>query len=289
MPDEDWTKAPVDEFGLAYDHVDQHGWYRNLDPTVAQLAHLRDGDILVDYSGGTGILLDRLQLRVFDARIGTVVVDSSAKFLRVALEKFQDDPRVALRLLRFLGREAAAAARRGARPPAARAGRRRDRVDQRHAPLPRPRRDRQRRGWSAAPGRPVFINSGNIRNPRAERSEWILDETVWVVDDLAEGLVRTDPSYGAYRTRSTTPSAWPPTPPTATASSWSPAARLLRADVERAGLVVEDVREESIEAGVDDWFEFLAPTTTPCSAGSAAPSGSTARRRRRRRSPTGSG
>ena len=45
----------------------------------------------------------------------------------------------------------------------------------------------------------MLINSGNIRNPRARRSEWILDETVWVVGDLAEGLVRTDPAYAAYR------------------------------------------------------------------------------------------
>ena len=48
------------------------------------------------------------------------------------------------------------------------------------------------------PGGHVLINSGNIRNPRARRSEWILDETVWVVGDLAEGLVRTDPAYAAY-------------------------------------------------------------------------------------------
>ena len=54
IPDEEWTSAPLSEAGLAYDHVDEHGWYDNLNPSVAQLAeHLRDGDILVDYSGGT--------------------------------------------------------------------------------------------------------------------------------------------------------------------------------------------------------------------------------------------
>ena len=71
----------------------QHSWYRNLDPTVEELAHLlADGDILVDYSGGTGILVDRLKLRMFDTQAGAVIVDSSPKFLRVALEKFRDDP-----------------------------------------------------------------------------------------------------------------------------------------------------------------------------------------------------
>ena len=71
IPDEDWTHAPLGESGLAYDHVDEHGWYRNLDHTVEQLARTStDGDILVDYSGGTGILLDRLRLRIFDRRVG---------------------------------------------------------------------------------------------------------------------------------------------------------------------------------------------------------------------------
>src|SRR5690606_13618802 len=33
-PSEDWVLQPVDEFGLAYDSVERHGWYRNLDLTV---------------------------------------------------------------------------------------------------------------------------------------------------------------------------------------------------------------------------------------------------------------
>ena len=106
IPDEDWTRAPLSEAGLAYDHVDEHGWYDNLNPSVEQLAaHLQDGDILVDYSGGTGILLDRLRLRIFDRAVGTIVVDASAKFLRVAHEKYKDDPRFAARLLRFIKEE----------------------------------------------------------------------------------------------------------------------------------------------------------------------------------------
>ena len=93
----------MDAFGAAYDNVDHHSWYRNLDPTVEELAHLlTDGEILIDYSGGTGILLDRLKMRMFDTQAGAVIVDSSPKFLRVALEKFHDDPKVGFRLLRFL-------------------------------------------------------------------------------------------------------------------------------------------------------------------------------------------
>src|SRR5262249_13780790 len=49
------------------------------------------------------------------------------------------------------------------------------------------------------PGGMLFVNSGNVRNPRAKPNEWILDETVWVINDLAEGIVRTDPRFAAYR------------------------------------------------------------------------------------------
>ena len=39
---------------------------------------------------------------MFDTAAGAVIVDSSPKFLRVALEKFGDDPTVGFRLLRYL-------------------------------------------------------------------------------------------------------------------------------------------------------------------------------------------
>ena len=109
------------------------------------------------------------------------------------------------------------------------------------------------------PGGHVLINSGNIRNPRARRSEWILDETVWVVGDLAEGLVRTDPAYAAYRAdlddaeRMKAHAAYRdrvflrPRP-----------LDFYLETLELAGLKVESVREASIEAGVPDWYELLA-------------------------------
>ena len=53
------------------------------------------GDVLVDYSGGTGILARRLLDRIGERETGIVIVDASPKFLRLALEKLGDDPRVA--------------------------------------------------------------------------------------------------------------------------------------------------------------------------------------------------
>jgi SAM-dependent methyltransferase len=261
VPDDDWTTEPVDAFGTAYDSVDRHGWYRNLDPTVEELAHLLvDGDILVDYSGGTGILIDRLKLRMFDTQAGAVIVDSSPKFLRVALEKFRDDPKVGFRLLRFLKDEkrlqrlqevlGAELVERGV-----------DVIASTNAIHLYPELPDTVASWVRAlrPGGHVLINSGNIRNPRARQSEWILDETVWVVGDLAEGLVRTDPAYAAYRgdleddERMKKHAAYRdrvfllPRP-----------LDYYLETLELSGLKVESVREASIEAGVQDWFGLLS-------------------------------
>src|SRR6185369_2557680 len=45
----------------------------------------------------------------------------------------------------------------------------------------------------------VFVQSGNIRNPQAVPREWLLDETVWAIHDVALGLVRTAQRYEAHR------------------------------------------------------------------------------------------
>lgn len=260
VPDEEWTHQPLDTFGLQYDTVEQHGWYRNLDPTVEDLSrHLRAGHILVDYSGGTGILLDRLKLRIFDRQVGLLIVDSSPKFLRVALDKFRDDPRVAFRLLRWrkeerrldlleevLGPELLA---RGVDALAS--------TNAVHLYL-----DLQETvaSWARTlvPGGRAFVQSGNIRNPAARPNEWILDETVWAIHEAATGLVRNDARYAAYRA--------------VLDDEARLAAHVAFRDrvflpvrpldhylgcLERAGFAIERVEARPIEARVDHWFEFL--------------------------------
>ncbi|MET0909530.1 MAG: class I SAM-dependent methyltransferase, partial [Ilumatobacteraceae bacterium] len=261
IPDETWTTEPVDAFGASYDNVAQHSWYRNLDPTVEELAHLlADGDIFVDYSGGTGILVDRLKLRLFGIQAGAVIVDSSPKFLRVAMDKFGDDSRVGLRLLRYLADEkrlqrldevlGAELVERGV-----------DAVVSTNAVHLYPDLGDTVAAWlrTLRPGGHVLVNSGNIRNPRARPSEWILDETVWVVGDLAEGLVRTDPTYADYR------SALDDAERMAAHAEFRDKVfrhprplEVYLETFELAGLKVESVREASIEARVGEWYELLA-------------------------------
>jgi ubiquinone/menaquinone biosynthesis C-methylase UbiE len=260
LPDEEWVTQAPDAFGRQYDSVDNHGWYRNLDRTVAQLAdELSPGDVLVDYSGGTGILLDRLRLRVFDRPLGMAIVDSSPKFLRVAIDRFRDDPRVAFRLLRYRKEE-----------------KRLDRLDEVLDPALLDRRidaivstnavhlytdlAGTLASWGRVlrPGGKVFINSGNIRNPAARANEWILDETVYVVHEVASGLVRTDPRYSAYRGALDDPDRIRRhlafrdrvfVPPRALA--------FYEQELRAAGFEVVDVSNATIVADVDDWFEFL--------------------------------
>ena len=260
VPDEEWTRQEIDATALAYDHVDQHGWYSNLNPSVDEIAaHLRDGDVMLDYSGGTGILLDRARLRIFERQIGWLIVDASAKFLRVALEKYRDDPRVALRLLRFLKDEKRLQTldevlgeellTRGVDAIAA--------VNAIHL---YPDLREVASAWVRAlrPGGKVFINSGNMRNPRAAAAEWILDETVWVINDIAEGLVRSDPKYAKYRPVLDNQQRMRAHAEQRDRVFLKPRPLQYYLDALGAvGLTVTDVREKTIVADVQEWFELM--------------------------------
>ena len=106
VPDEDWTHQAVDRLALKYDTVEDHGWYRNLDRTVRDLrTYLQPGHLVMDYSGGTGILAARLLEEIPERRFGILIVDSSPKFLRLALEKLGRHRRIAFRLIRYLKKE----------------------------------------------------------------------------------------------------------------------------------------------------------------------------------------
>jgi hypothetical protein len=105
----------------------------------------------------------------------------------------------------------------------------------------------------------VRINSGNVRNPRAGENEWIIDETVYVVHEVATGLVRTDPRYEAYRAVLEDPERLQAYLDYRDRVFLAPRPLELYVDaLRRTGFAVDDVSERTIEADVDEWYEFLS-------------------------------
>ena len=261
VPDDDWTRSPVESLALKYDNVNHHGWYRNIDPTVEDLAGvLKEGDLLIDYSSGTGILAERLLRRIGGLGIGLVLVDSSPKFQRVALDKFRDDPRVAFRWIRYLKDLkrlefvdevlGEGLVRRGA-----------DALASTNAIHLYYDLDETLRSWVRVlrPGALAFVQSGNIRTPNPATGAWIIDDTVDAMHRAALEIVGRDDRYAAYR-------------PALADSKRMAAYTAFRekvfipvkplhdylASFRRAGLKVQSVASRTIEARVREWYDFLS-------------------------------
>jgi hypothetical protein len=261
IPNSDWIASPIDTLAKKYDSLENHGWYRNLEPTLEELHSLiRSGDLWCDYSGGTGILADWLFRRWPDLEVGIAIVDSSPKFLRLALEKLRREERVAFRLIPFLKTE--------------------KRLQLLDEVLDPPLLQRKLDGlvstnaihlyydlpdtvasWvrSLRRGAPVLVQSGNVRNPGTEPGTWIIDETVEALNHIALELVASDPTWTAYRAV------------TADSSRMEQYAALRRKYFlpvrplshyleifTAAGLTVENVACRPIAGRVLDWYEFLA-------------------------------
>lgn len=261
IPEEDWTRSPVESLAVKYDAVEKHGWYANLDETVEELrGFLAEGRILVDYSGGTGILIDRLLRALPSTPFGVVDVDSSPKFLGLALHKLRDEERVAFRLIRYLKAE--------------------KRLQLLDEVLAGPLLDRgvdglvstnaihlyydlpdTLRSWARVvrPGGRVFIQSGNIRSRPAAPGAWIIDDTVAAVDERAREIVQGDERFARHR------------------AVLDDAARMRAYDALRqkfflpprplehyldalraAGLEVVNARTRPIRAKTSEWFDFLS-------------------------------
>lgn len=197
IPDEDWTRQPLDDFARGYDALASHGWYANLEPTVAELAALlHDGQIVLDYSAGTGILASRLLAKTGPG-FGVVNVDSSPKFLRLCLEKFRGEDRAAFRLIRYRKDLDRLQSLDEVVPELS------DRADaivstnavHLYYELPA-----TFASWTRVlrPGGKVLVQSGNIPLPEPDARR-IIDATVDGVRRGAEEIVREEPRYTRYR------------------------------------------------------------------------------------------
>jgi ubiquinone/menaquinone biosynthesis C-methylase UbiE len=256
IPDEEWTTAPLDPLGQRYDSMASHRWYTNLELTLEQLSGaLKPGQVLIDYSGGTGILARQLLERV--AGIGVVIVDASPRFLRVALEHFRDQPRVAFRLLRYLESQ-----------------RRLQRLDEvlepglaqrgvaglvsTNAVHLYPDLEDTFQAWARVvrPGGKVFVQSGDIRNPEGKPGEWLISEVVGRVREVAKEVAAEDPRYEPYREVLKSPERM------ATYDAlWRKVFLPIRPVAEyrdaltKAGFTVKDILTRTVDVGVLEWYE----------------------------------
>ena len=199
IPGESWTEAPLDPLGQRYASMAQHRWYANLDLTVEQLARaLRPGQLLVDYSGGTGILASRVLPRLPGVNI--LIVDASPRFLRVALEQLGQEPRVAFRLLQPVPEQHRLQRLDEVVGPAL-AGGGVDAIVSTNAVHLYPDLVDTFRAWSKVlrRGGQVFVQSGDIRNPEGRPGEWLISEVVERVRQVAREIASEDPRYEAYR------------------------------------------------------------------------------------------
>jgi SAM-dependent methyltransferase len=230
------------------------------DPTLDQLqARLRPGHLLVDYSGGTGILIQRLLDRASDLPIGAIIADSSEKFLRLALEKLGHDERVAFRHLRYIPEERRVQSLQEVlEPPVLERGI--DVLTSTNAIHLYYGLDDTLRSWHDAlrPGGAALIQSGNIGVPHKPQDTWIIDETVEAIQPIARQLVAEDDHWADYR------------------DALDDDARMEQHDklrrkfflpvrhldhyeqaLERAGFHVRNTEHKTFNAKVADWTEFL--------------------------------
>jgi SAM-dependent methyltransferase len=261
IPEEDWAQAQLEELARKYDTVEEHGWYDNLNPSVDQiLAHHGDGDLLLDYSGGTGILTRRLLERPRAQNMGMLIVDSSPKFLRLALEKSRNDPRVAYRILRFIREEKRLQSLQEVLDPSI-WERGVDALSSTNAihlyyGLP----DTVSAWFDILkPGGRAYIQSGNIRNPDAEEGSWIIDETVEHIHRAAIEIVASDDEFKDYA-QVLKDSDYMAAHDALRAKYFLPVRHVdhYRQAFEGAGFEIDSLIAQTIEARVTDWYAFLS-------------------------------
>ncbi|HUR67602.1 MAG TPA: methyltransferase domain-containing protein [Candidatus Thermoplasmatota archaeon] len=261
IPEEDWTRAPVASLAQKYDAVGRHGWYANLEPTADDLAgQLRPGDILVDYSGGTGLLIDRLLERVAARDVGVVNVDSSPKFLALSLEKLRDDPRVAFRLIHYLA-DAKRLQYLDEALGALLTARKADALVSANAIHLYYDLDQTLASWARVlrSGARVHVQSGNIRNPEAPKDAWIIDETVEAVHQAAMGIVRKDARFARYRSALDDATRMAAHDALRRKFFLPPRPLALYVDaLERADIRVEATRTHVVRASAAEWHSFLS-------------------------------
>jgi ubiquinone/menaquinone biosynthesis C-methylase UbiE len=260
IPTESWATKPLEELAMKYDTVEEHGWYDNLDFTVSQLSNkLTKDSILLDYSGGTGILTSRL-LRMMQAETThMLIVDSSPKFLRLSLEKFLMEPKVAFRLINYIKAEKRLEGLDEILPQSI-LDRGVDAVVSTNAVHLYYGLEKTIHSWKQVlkPNGFIHIQSGNIRNPAAGDS-WIIDETVEHIHKVAVDLVKSHTGFQSL-SRFLIDTNYMKAHDKLRQKYFLPVRPLdYYVDaLQNCGLRISSCDWKPIQAAVDEWYDFLA-------------------------------
>lgn len=200
LPQDEWARQPVSTEGVRYAELTAQRWYANLDPTIREIKkQLDDGDLVVDYSAGTGILAERWLSEAQD-EVGWFLVDTSPRFLRVAIERLGPNRLVAFRLLQQVVGQRRFQFLDEIMPKSV-VGCGVDAVVSTNAVHLYADLADAFAGWTRVlrRGGKVFVQSGNILNPDAATGAWIIHDTVEAIQRFAARRVREDPRYARYR------------------------------------------------------------------------------------------
>ena len=261
IPNEEWTQTQIGELAEKYDTVEEHGWYDNLNPSVEQIAkHHSSTDIILDYSGGTGILTDRVFRALKEKAPHMLIADSSPKFLRLALEKCKNNPKVGFRMIQYLRSERRLETleecldqsiwKRGL-----------DAIVSTNAIHLYYGLEETLRDWHAIlknKGR-IYVQSGNIRNPNAPAGSWIIDETVEHIHQASMTLVAQKEEYSQFRSvlKDLT---YMKSHDKLRQKYFLPVRDLSYYEevFTEAGFTLETTENRLITARVDEWYDFIA-------------------------------
>ena len=260
IPDENWVNEPLQKLAKKYDTVEEHGWYDNLNITVSQLSKaFGPNDIIIDYSGGTGILTSRLMRTMKKNCPHIIIVDSSPKFLRLALEKFCTEERIAFRLIPFDREEKRLSTleecidesilKRGV-----------DGIVSTNAIHLYYELNNTINSWKKIlrPDGYLHVQSGNIRNPK-NRNSWIIDETVEHLNNAAIRLVNSQDSFLSLRNFLDDDDHME-AHDKLRQKYFLPVRELeyYTKSLEENGFTIKDIQCHPINASVDEWYDFLS-------------------------------
>jgi ubiquinone/menaquinone biosynthesis C-methylase UbiE len=258
ITNDDFLNSDVTEFALDYDKVKFHTWYDNLNYLVTlSKEYFNENDLIMDYSCGTGIFSERL-LNNMENIPNILMMDASPKYLKLSYEKFKENDKFLFRLMSFLKDENRLQTIKES------IGEDKDGflngIICTNAIHLYPNVESTVKEWcdSLVSGGKLLINSGNILNGNKNIDSVLIDQTVNDIAERSYGIVMNSEQYGQYldlinnfdyinKHNDLRDKYFLPIKPI----------EYYTDIIENNGFKITEIRTDSVNANVDEWFDFL--------------------------------